>query len=74
MNGSMLDRAASLGTRATADMEIFLLNTVWLPLYNTYVLYVPAPYSHDCIIIYTIAQCVRIIDTLNIRMNNLEGV
>jgi len=33
MNGSMLDRAASLGTRATADMEIFLLNTVWLPVY-----------------------------------------
>ena len=30
VNGSMLHRAASL--RETADMEIFLLNTVWLPV------------------------------------------
>lgn len=36
MNGSMLHRAGSLEGRATADMEIFLLNTVWLPAYNTY--------------------------------------
>ena len=32
VNGSMLHRAGSLGVRETADMEIYLLNTVWLPV------------------------------------------
>ena len=65
VNGSMLHRAGPLGARATADLEIFLLNTVWLPvyIYNTYVLYVYEPYSHDCIIYhYTVCTHNRYIE------------
>ena len=65
VNGSMLHRAGPLRARATADLEIFLLNTVWLPvyIYNTYVLYVYEPYSHDCIIYhYTVCTHNRYIE------------